>query len=56
MFIWATVPAEGELNVLHYLPREKLKECGVRVGEGYTTALDARVSGTVPVGLTRGIS
>lgn len=49
-FTWATVPVEGELSVRHFLPREKLRECGVCVGEVYTTALDPQVSSACSVG------
>lgn len=51
-FTWATVPVEGELSVRHFLPREKLRECGVCVGEVYTTALDPQVSSACSVGLS----
>lgn len=51
-FTWATVPVEGDLSVRHFLPREKLRECGVCVGEVYTTALDSQVSSACSVGLS----
>lgn len=49
---WATVPAQGRgaLVVRHYLPREKLRECGVVPGEVYRTGLDGAVAGACPVG------
>lgn len=38
------MPASGSVSVRHLLPREKLIEAHVDVGEVYTTSLDADVS------------